>query len=180
MNSDEEANYRSFVDAQAHSLRGLAYLTCGDWQLAEDAVFTALAKLYDRWRRVERPESYARSMVVRAAIDEVRRPWWRREQPGGHAVPERTEADSAHEVDERLRIQAALARLPVRRRAVLVLRYFEDLTVQETAEALNCPEATVKSHTVRGLRTLREVLGDDTTLTTGDTHGTERYATRHA
>ncbi|MFC4068848.1 SigE family RNA polymerase sigma factor [Actinoplanes subglobosus] len=180
MNSDEETNYRSFVDAQAHSLRSLAYLTCGDWQLAEDAVFTALAKLYTRWRRVDRPESYARTMVVRAAIDEVRRPWWRREQPTGDVMPEKAGSDDAHDVDERLRIHAALASLPVRRRAVLVLRYFEDLSVQETAEALNCPEATVKSHTVRGLRTLREVLGPDTTLLTGDTHGTERYATRHA
>lgn len=180
MNSDEETNYRSFVDAQAHSLRSLAYLTCGDWQLAEDAVFTALAKLYTRWRRVDRPESYARTMVVRAAIDEVRRPWWRREQPAGDVMPERAGSDGALDVDERLRIHAALAHLPVRRRAVLVLRYFEDLSVQETAEALNCPEATVKSHTVRGLRTLREVLGADTTLLTGETHGTERYATRHA
>jgi RNA polymerase sigma-70 factor (sigma-E family) len=185
VNSDEEANYRSFVDAQAHSLRGLAYLTCGDWQLAEDAVFTALAKLYARWRRVDRPESYARSMVVRAAIDEVRRPWWRREQPASHVMPERAGTDSAHEVDERLRIHAALAHLPVRRRAVLVLRYFEDLTVQETAEALNCPEATVKSHTVRGLRTLREVLGADPGLAgepnlAGDTNGRDRYATRPA
>ncbi|WP_433788480.1 SigE family RNA polymerase sigma factor [Actinoplanes sp. CA-252034] len=180
MNRDEEANYRSFVDAQAHSLRRLAYLTCGDWQLAEDAVFTALAKLYTRWRRVDRPDSYARSMVVRAAIDEVRRPWWRREQPAGHAIPERAAPDSAHEVDERLRIHAALDRLPLRRRAVLVLRYFEGLTVQETAEALDCPEATVKSHTVRGLRTLREVLGADADLPAGESDEVERYATRHA
>jgi RNA polymerase sigma-70 factor (sigma-E family) len=180
VNSDEEANYRSFVDAQAHSLRALAYLTCGDWQLAEDAVFTALAKLYTRWRRVDRPEAYARTMVVRAAIDEVRRPWWRREQPIGDVIPEPARVDSAGEVDERLRIHAALARLPVRRRAVLVLRYFEDLSVQETAEALNCPEATVKSHIVRGLRTLREVLGADADLLGDDSYGMERYATRHA
>ncbi|BEL06679.1 SigE family RNA polymerase sigma factor [Actinoplanes sichuanensis] len=180
MNSDEEANYRSFVDAQAHALRRLAYLTCGDWQLAEDAVFTALAKLYDRWRRVDRPESYARSMVVRAAIDEVRRPWWRREHPAGHAIPEQVGADTAPDVDERLRIRAALAQLPARRRAVLVLRYFEGLSVQETAEALNCPEATVKSHTVRGLRTLRDVLGVDADLSADDSNGMERYASRHA
>ena len=179
MNTDEEANYRSFVDAQAHSLRRLAFLTCGDWQLAEDAVFTALAKLYTRWRRVDRPESYARSMVVRAAIDEVRRPWWRREQPAGDTLPDRAASDGTHEVDERLRIHAALGRLPLRRRAVLVLRYFEGLTVQETAEALNCPEATVKSHTVRGLRTLREVLGADAGLPAAESDEVERYA-RHA
>ncbi|MFI1993568.1 sigma-70 family RNA polymerase sigma factor [Actinoplanes sp. NPDC020271] len=176
MNSDEETNYRSFVDAQAHSLRRLAYLTCGDWQLAEDAVFTALAKLYTRWRRVDRPESYTRSMVVRAAIDEGRRPWWRREQPAGHGIPERAVPDRTHEVDERLRIHAALGQLPRRRRAVLVLRYFEGLTVQETAEALDCPEATVKSHTTRGLRTLRELLGADADLPAGESDEEARYA----
>ncbi|GGN47964.1 DNA-directed RNA polymerase specialized sigma24 family protein [Actinoplanes campanulatus] len=78
--SDREADFREFVGARMESLRGLAYLTCGDWQVAEDAVLSALAKLYAKWNRVENPDAYARTAVVRAAIDETRRPWWRREQ----------------------------------------------------------------------------------------------------
>jgi DNA-directed RNA polymerase specialized sigma24 family protein len=70
------------------SLRALAYLTCGDWQLAEDAVVTALSKIYPKWRRIDRPAFYARRAVMTAAIDEVRRPWWRREQMAGDALPE--------------------------------------------------------------------------------------------
>ena len=79
---DKEAEFRDFVSAQMEPLRGLAYLTCGDWQVAEDAVLTVLARLYVKWNSVERPDSYARTAVVRAAIDETRRPWWRRERAG--------------------------------------------------------------------------------------------------
>ncbi len=84
--SDHEAEFREFVGAQMESLRGLAYLTCGDWQTAEDAVLAALARLYVKWGRVENPGGYARTAVVRAAIDETRRPWWRREQSHSHAA----------------------------------------------------------------------------------------------
>ena len=86
--NDRETEFRDFVGAQMEPLRGLAYLTCGDWQAAEDAVLTVLARLYVKWNRVERPDSYARTAVVRAAIDETRRPWWRREQSRSHAMPE--------------------------------------------------------------------------------------------
>jgi RNA polymerase sigma-70 factor (sigma-E family) len=156
--SDDEADFRDFVSAQMDSLRGLAYLTCGDWQLAEDAVCTVLAKLYVRWTRVERPDSYARTMVVRAAIDEVRRPWWRREHAVSDAMPEPPTQDGTPAVLDRLEIRAALLRLPVVQRAVLVLRFLEGRSVPETAEALRLPEGTVKSHTARGLATLRQLL----------------------
>ena len=85
---DRETEFRDFVSAQMEPLRGLAYLTCGDWQAAEDAVLTVLARLYVKWDRVDRPASYARTAVVRAAIDETRRPWWRREQAHSHAMPD--------------------------------------------------------------------------------------------
>jgi RNA polymerase sigma factor (sigma-70 family) len=137
-------------------------------------VFTALAKLYVRWRKVEQPGSYARSMVVRAAIDEVRRPWWKRESALSHAMPEQAAPDGTRAVDERLRVRAALEQLPVRQRAVLVLRFMEGLSVQEVAEALRCPEGTVKSHTSRGLNALRQILGPDEVRVTGavgDTRG---------
>jgi RNA polymerase sigma-70 factor (sigma-E family) len=159
--SDRETEFRDFVSAQMEPLRGLAYLTCGDWQVAEDAVLAALAKLYVRWNRVENPDSYARTAVVRAAIDETRRPWWRREQSHSHAMPERSMPDRTSAVDDRLHLREALRQLPSRLRAVLVLRFFEGLSVRQTAEALGCPEGTVKSYTARGLDALRTVLGVD-------------------
>lgn len=158
--SDREAEFRDFVTAQMEPLRGLAYLTCGDWQSAEDAVLTVLAKLYLRWSRVDNHGSYARTAVVRAAIDETRRPWWRREHAQSHAMPDRPIPDDGTQaVDDRLRMRDALQQLPPRLRAVLVLRYLEGLSVQATAEALRCPPGTVKSYTSRGLDALRQILG---------------------
>ncbi|GAA2897611.1 RNA polymerase sigma24 factor [Actinoplanes cyaneus] len=159
--SDSEAEFRTFVAARMESLRGLAYLTCGDWQAAEDAVMAALSKLYVKWSRVENPDAYARTAVVRAAIDETRRPWWRRERAHGHAMPDRVVPDGAPVVDERLRMRAALSRLPAKQRAVIVLRFLEGLNVQETAAALKCPEGTVKAYTSRGLDALRQILGTE-------------------
>ena len=161
MKSEAEADFRAFVAAQMDALRGLAYLTCGDWQLAEDAVCTALAKLYPRWSSIARPHGYARTMVVRAAIDEVRRPWWRREQSVGHAIPEPPVTDGTAAVDDRLTVLTALRALPIHQRAVLVLRFLEGLSVAETAETLDCPQGTIKSHTSRGLAGLRHRLGID-------------------
>ena len=161
MSSDNEADFRQFAGAQMESLRGLAYLTCGDWQLAEDAVCVALAKLYARWGAIDRPDSYARTMVVRAAIDEVRRPWWRRERTVTGAMPEPVVADASTVMLDRMQIRTALLHLPVRQRAVLALRYLEGLTVQETAEALECPQGTVTSDTSRGLASLRRLLDAD-------------------
>lgn len=158
--SDREAEFRDFVTAQMEPLRGLAYLTCGDWQTAEDAVLTTLAKLYVKWRRVDNHAGYARTAVVRAAIDETRRPWWRRERAQSDALPDRAvPQDRTVAVDDKLRIRQAMAKLPKKFRAVLTLRYLEGLSVRETAETLGCPEGTVKSYTSRGLAALREVLG---------------------
>jgi RNA polymerase sigma-70 factor (sigma-E family) len=159
--NDREAEFREFVAARMESLRGLAYLTCGDWQVAEDAVLSALAKLYVRWRRIDNPDAYARTTVVRAAIDETRRPWWRREQAHSHtALPDRIVPDETHGVDERLRLHAALGRLPVKQRAVVALRYLEGLGVQQTAAALSLSEGTVKAYTSRGLDALRKILDE--------------------
>jgi RNA polymerase sigma-70 factor (sigma-E family) len=159
--SDREAEFREFVAARMESLRGLAYLTCGDWQVAEDAVLAALAKMFVRWPRVDNPDAYARTAVVRAAIDEMRRPWWRREQSHSHAaMPDRIAPDETHSVDERLRLRSALDRLPVKQRAVVVLRFLEGLGVEQTAAALSLPEGTVKAYTARGLGALRLILDE--------------------
>ncbi len=159
--SDREAEFRTFVAARMESLRGLAYLTCGDWQAAEDAVMSALSKLYVKWNRVDSHDAYARTAVVRAAIDETRRPWWRREHAHSHAMPEHPVADGTQAVDDRLRMREALSHLPARQRAVIVLRFLEGLSVQETAAALKCPEGTVKAYTSRGLDALRQMFGTE-------------------
>lgn len=159
--SDSEAEFRTFVAARMESLRGLAYLTCGDWQAAEDAVMSALSKLYVKWSRVDNPDAYARTAVVRAAIDETRRPWWRRERAHSHAMPDYALPDSTDAVDERLRMRAALSHLPAKQRAVLVLRFLEGLSVQQTAATLKWPEGTVKAYTSRGLEALRQMFGTE-------------------
>jgi RNA polymerase sigma-70 factor (sigma-E family) len=154
----DERDFREFVTARFESLRGLAYLTCGDWAAAEDAVSISLAKLYLRWRKVDSPHTYACRMVVRAAIDEARRPW-RRERAAGHDLPEQATPDAAERVDERMRLRGALLRVPPGQRAILVLRFYEGLSVEQAAAALGLREGTIKSQTARGLATLRELLG---------------------
>lgn len=154
-------------------LRRLGYLICGDWHLAEDAVSTVLTKLYVRWDRlgvVANLDAYVRTMLVRAIVDERRRPW-RRESPASHAEPSAAyDLPAAVDADQpldRLVLRDALARMPTRRRAVLVLRFFEGLSVEETAAAMGCSTGTVKSQTSRALAALREILPDDLVLEGG-------------
>jgi RNA polymerase sigma-70 factor (sigma-E family) len=153
----DEAGYREYVAHRLDSLRRTAYLFCGNWHTADDLVATALVRLLRHWQRVrdmEQPDAYVRRMLVRAWLDERRRPW-RREHLTG-ALPDRPAP--ASDSDQRLTILDQLAQLPPRRRAVLVLRYFCDLSVEETAEALGCSTGTVKSQTARALDTLRARL----------------------
>ena len=104
-------------------------------------------------------------MVVRAVIDESRRPW-RREWSAGHALPDVIEPDVSEGVTETLRVRHALRRLPAGQRAVLVLRYYADFSVGETAEVLGRSPGTITSQTVRGLATLRRLLAaEDIALT---------------
>jgi RNA polymerase sigma-70 factor (sigma-E family) len=153
----DEDEFRRFVAARMEMLRGLAYLTCGDWQVAEDAVSTCLAKLYVRWGKVSSPERYAARMVMRAVVDESRRPW-RRERSASDAMPEVAMPDASEAVMEAIRVRHALRRLPAGQRAVLVLRFYADFNVEETAAALRLRPGTVTSQTVRGLATLRRLL----------------------
>ena len=155
----DEASYREYVTHRLDGLRRTAFLLCGDWHLADDLVSIALVKLLRHWPRVstmDQPDAYVRRMLLRALLDERRRPW-RRERPTD-AVPDR--AAAVTDPSERLAILAHLAELPPRRRAVLVLRYFCDLSVEDTAAALECTEGTVKSQTARALDTLRARLVD--------------------
>jgi len=166
LKAEDEQAFREFVTSQMASLRKLAYMTCGDWHTAEDAVANALVKLYPRWRRLDRPDLYAKTMVYRAAIDETRRPW-RRERSAGEAMPDVPQRDPAAAVDERLRIRAALESVPPRQRAAVVLRHYLGLSLEDTAGVLGCNLGTAKSQTSRGLAKLRELLAAERINLTG-------------
>lgn len=159
MQPDQEAAYCEFVAARLQPLHRLAYLICGDWHRAEDAVQVALTKLYLEWSRADRvsTDAYVRRMVINALHDVHRRSWFRRERTHS-PVPDQELPGPSSAVDERLVVLAALAKLPLRRRATLVLRFWEDLSVEQTAELMGCSAATVKSQTARALDTLRGLL----------------------
>jgi RNA polymerase sigma-70 factor (sigma-E family) len=161
--TDRDAAFAEYFAARSEAMRGTAYLLCGDWHRAEDLVQTTFTKLYLAWRRISRHESldaYTRQTLVRTFISERRRGWFRLERVAEATpdpLPEPARAGSA-EADDRHVLLAALTKVPPRQRAVLVLRYWEDLSVDETARLLNCSTGTVKSQAARGLQTLRGVL----------------------
>ncbi|SCG43064.1 SigE family RNA polymerase sigma factor [Micromonospora halophytica] len=155
---DRDTAFAEYFAARSASMRGTAYLLCGDWHRAEDLVQTAFTKLYLVWNRVTRHEvldAYVRQILVRTFLDERRRGWWRRERVGGEDAERPTPPDSP---ENRLVMLRALAAVPPRQRAVLVLRYWEDLSVDEVAALLGCSAGTVKSQAARGLDTLRGLL----------------------
>jgi len=155
---DRDREFEEFVDARTSVLRRTAYLLCGDWHRAEDLVQTALAKLYVAWPRVRRDgavDAYARKVLVRAAIDESRHGFRRRETVVGSLPDNPTAGDAPADLD----VRGALAALPPGQRAVVVLRYWEDLSVTETARLLGRTEGTVKSQAAKGLAALRRLLG---------------------
>ncbi|WP_189335198.1 SigE family RNA polymerase sigma factor [Actinoplanes ianthinogenes] len=158
--SDRDEAFADYFAARSGSLRTTAYLLCGDWHRAEDLVQTAFTKLYLHWNRVNRDESldpYLRRVLIHAFIDEGRWGWWRRERP--HDAPIERPAAAPAPAEDRLMLLRALAVVPPRQRAVLVLRYWQDLSVEETAAALGCTAGTVKSQAARGLATLRALVG---------------------
>jgi len=163
MRGRDDAEFASFVAGSQRRLRGTAYLLCGDWALASDIVQEALIRVYVAWPRLESRaggvHAYARRCVVNVAIDRSRK-------HSSREVPaEETRLDRAdHEIDldtgvtDRQALVVALRRLAPRQRACVVLRYFEDQSVAETARLLSCSEGTVKSQTARALVTLRHSL----------------------
>lgn len=155
---DRDREFHAYFEARVAVLRRTAYLLCGDWHRAEDLAQTALAKLYVAWPRLHRDgqvDAYARTIVVRAAIDDSRR-WFRRKETAVGAVPD-VEAASPG-MDDAIDVRRALAELPPGQRAAVILRYWEDLPVAETAALLGCSEGTVKSQAAKGLATLRRLL----------------------
>ena len=161
MRPEDEAEFRHYMAARAERLRRFGYLCCGDWQRAEDAVQSAFIKLYAAWHRVapNACDSYMRRIVANTLISEYRRGWFRRERVS-ERLPDRPVPDRADASADALAVMNALARLPTRQRAVVVLRYWEDLSIEQVAEIMRCSTGTVKSQGARGLRTLRALLSE--------------------
>lgn len=162
--TSDEAEFRDYAGPRMAGWRRTAYLLCRDWHLADDVVATVLDKLYRQWHRrdaIRSLDAYVGGMLARAAVDEHRRPW-RRELL---ADDDDSDGPVRHDPDttvERLTLDTYLAQLGPRRRAVLVLRFYCDFSVEETAEILGVSIGTVKSQTARGLETLRALTAPST------------------
>lgn len=149
-------DFEEFVAARSTALWRSAYLLTGDRHRAEDLLQTALVKAWRKWGSIERRE--AAESYVRAALVSTYTDWWRRRWNGEVAtehLPEPPVAPESAGVEVRRDVLAALALLPRGQRAVVVLRFFDDLTEQQAAEALGVSVGTVKSQTSRALTTLR-------------------------
>lgn len=161
MRRSDEAAYREYVTGRMERWRRTAYLYCRDWHTADDLVAITIGKLYRHWERARRAtnlDAYAHRVLVRSWLDERRRPWHREEILDD--LPDVASADTPLPeagVLGRAQLLDLLDALPPRRRAVIVLRLYCDLSVEETAEILGCTAGTVKSQTARGLDTLRAV-----------------------
>jgi RNA polymerase sigma-70 factor (sigma-E family) len=156
----DDAAYVEFVAASQQRLRRSAYLMTGDWQSAADATQEALVRVYVAWPRLYRSgglPTYARRALVSAVVDAHRRSSTRERYED--RVPVSTERpDHADDSIDRRLLLDALAGLAPRQRACIVLRFFDDLSVSDAAEALGCSEGTVKSQTSKALGHLRRVL----------------------
>jgi RNA polymerase sigma factor (sigma-70 family) len=174
MTAASDERFREFAPAALVRLRPLAHATARDAHRADDLIQTTLERMYAAWPRIERtvtdPMAYARTTLVRALISERRRHWWSREvtveMGGADGAAERwwdpgagPAGDPYAEAEVRLDLRAALAQLPPRQRMTVVLRYLEDLPVQEVAELMSCSTGTVKSSSSSGLASLRRILG---------------------
>lgn len=155
---EEPEGFAEFVAARSRDLLRFAWLLCGDWSTAEDLVQTALAKTWGHWQHIDHadPSRYVRRVIVTTRISGLRRRW-RGEVPTARLPEAPQPGDAFRTADERQALIAALAELPPRQRAVIVLRYFEDLPESDTAAAMGCTVGTVKSQTAKALAALRRV-----------------------
>jgi RNA polymerase sigma-70 factor (sigma-E family) len=156
--SSRDEEYTEYVAARMMSLRRVAFMLCQDWHRADDLVQGAITQLYLHWgraRAAEHIDAYARRILVREFLSERRSAWVRRVSLDDRATGAQiAETDQ----DALLDLRAALAAVPPRQRATLVLRFYCDLNVEQTARVLGCSAGTVKSQTVKGLEALRRAL----------------------
>jgi RNA polymerase sigma-70 factor (sigma-E family) len=155
------AEFDQFVAAHVDDLLRTAYLIVWDEGEAEDLVQECLLRIARRWprvRRMDQPRAYARKILVNLALDDARRRMQRRRELEPAEPTNLFAADPLPAIEARAELLQALGQLPERQRAVLVLRYFNDLTEAQVAEVLGCSPGTVKSSASRGLARLREAL----------------------
>lgn len=157
MKQSLEDEFTAFVADRGQSLLRIAHALTGDRDAAQDLVQGALAKAYARWPRIHGDaEAYVRKIIYNDRVSAWRRPARRNEMTVAD-VPERAAHD--RDVTDRIAIREALLKLPARQRAVLVMRYLEDRSVEETAEMLGCSPGTVASQASRALVKLRDLVG---------------------
>lgn len=157
---ERERQFDDFVVTRGAALRRTAFLLCGDWHDAEDLVQSTLATLYATWHTIREPQAanaFARRILVRTFVDGKRRRW-----SGEQASDAVLDVAAARpgDVDTRLTLLDALERMSPTYRAVLVLRFWEDQSVAQTAALLDKRPNAVRSATTRGLEQLRAILGD--------------------
>lgn len=164
--SDEDLAFTDYAAGALPWLRRFAYLLCQDWHRADDLAQTAATRLYVHWRKASRMENldaYTRKILVNVFLSEQRTSWWRRVSPQ-RDPDDRAAAET--DLDAALDVRRALAALPPRQRAAVVLRYYGGLTVDETAAVLGCTSTNVRSQTSRGLARLRVGLEESRMITT--------------
>ena len=171
-----DERFTAFVRSRGEYHLRVATLLTGNPDAAEDLVQASLLKLYRAWPRIDtsgEPDAYLRRIIVN-----TRRSWWRARWRQETPVPEVPDAAAGEDAAERHAVGAlvrqALAQLPRQQRAVLVLRYCEDLPEAEVASLLGCSAGAVKTHAYRGLRALRELLGDPDSFAVNETAGSAR------
>lgn len=165
----DEAGFRGWMTVRAPGLRRKAYFLCGNWHTADDLTQEVLVAVYSRWSRLAgsgNVDAYANRVLVGKHVDVLRRPW-RREtavrEPFDAVDDAATAAFDAVESRDAPLLRA-LAALPAPQRAVVVLRFVDDLSVDEIARVLDVPSGTVKSRLSRALVTLRTSLGPAVTV----------------
>jgi RNA polymerase sigma-70 factor (sigma-E family) len=173
VNAADEADFAAFVATRSAALLSFAHVLTGDRHDAEDVVQTALAATALGWHRLHRkdnPEGYVRRAIVTTHLNrQRRRPWLERSTgevpepsgPGGSALGVGGAGPDADGLDERDAMWRALATLPPRQRAVLVLRYYEDLSEADIADVLGCSRGTVKSQAAKALERLRQTFAPE-------------------
>jgi RNA polymerase sigma-70 factor (sigma-E family) len=154
------SDFDGFVMSAAPGLLRMSVALTGDPGAAEDLLQDVLERLYVAWPRVDDPLAYARRALANASANRWRSRSRRPERPVAD-LPDRVVADSSDIHDERDRVRRAIATLPSRQRAVVALRFLEDLSEADTARTLGCSIGTVKSQTARALASLRQAVGDD-------------------
>jgi RNA polymerase sigma-70 factor (sigma-E family) len=150
--------FTQYVGARLASLRRIAFLLCQDWQRADDLVQVTITRLYVHWGRasaVEHTDAYVKTILVREFLSEQRSGWARRVSLDV-SMPD--VAGPMPDLAAALDVRAALAGLPTRQRATVVLRFYCDMNVDQAARVLGCSPGTIKSQTAKALEALRRAL----------------------